>query len=187
MILHDIGISGEFIELNSATRFSHVAGWLANPALQHVNYYFRLKLLRNANRPIDELLDEYYTEFYGPAAGPMRRFFQMMEDTYMGEHLRNDGKMYKTCRKGKGCYQSDLPEDGAPAHLTPKDSWEIYCPPDRLAEFDRILQEAEKAAAGQQPYAERVELIRHAVYDFMKHNSERWFRTGLPEGHRDRK
>ncbi len=41
------------------------------------------QLLWNSNQNPRVLLDEYFTRFYGPAAGPMRRFFDRCEEIWM--------------------------------------------------------------------------------------------------------
>ncbi|MEA3402420.1 MAG: carbohydrate-binding family 9-like protein [Armatimonadota bacterium] len=142
--LHEIGIDGEFIEINTAKGFPPVEGWLVNPAMQHLNYYFRLKMFDRVDRPIEELLDEYYRLFYGPAEEPMRRFFTTIEETFMNEQY------YR------------------PGHLRAEESWTVYCPPERLRELRRMIHEAGQLAEGQSPYAERVQLIDEAILAFMK-------------------
>lgn len=45
-------------------------------AMDHINHYVMIKFLLDADRDIDELLEEYYVKFYGPAAPSMQRFFK---------------------------------------------------------------------------------------------------------------
>ncbi|MGC9319654.1 MAG: sugar-binding protein, partial [Armatimonadota bacterium] len=144
MKLHEIGIDGEFIEINTAKGFPPVEGWLVNPAMQHLNYYFRLKMFDRVDRPIEELLDEYYRLFYGPAEEPMRRFFTTIEETFMNErHYR-------------------------PGHLRAEESWTVYCPPEHMRQLRRLIHQAGQLAEGQPPYEQRVRLIDEAILDFMK-------------------
>jgi len=44
--------------------------------------YVLSELLWDIDQDIDALLDEYFTGLYGESAGPMKRFFQRMEDVY---------------------------------------------------------------------------------------------------------
>ncbi len=54
------------------------------------NMYFRGQLLWDPDADVDGLFDEFYPKFYGPAAGPMRRYwsaiYQAWEDTIVTEH-----------------------------------------------------------------------------------------------------
>lgn len=45
-------------------------------AMDHINHYVMIKCLLDANRDVDALLADYYVKFYGPAARPMRQFFE---------------------------------------------------------------------------------------------------------------
>lgn len=152
--LHQIGIEGEFIELNTAKGFPPVEWWLLNPAMQHINFYFTLKLLNSMEKPIENLLDEYYRLFYGPAEEPMRKFFTKIEDTYMDQNL--------------------LPDSGSPSGLNSEESWTVYCPPEKLKEFKKFIERAKGLAHDKHPYQERVELMDKAIYQFMKKSSDRY-------------
>jgi len=151
--LHELQIDGEFVEFNTARGFPPVEWWMVNPAMQHMNYYFTLKLLDTMERPVEELLDEYYRLFYGPAEKPMREFFTRIENTFMNE------KYFR------------------PGHLDAKQSWTVYCPPKKLEEFGKLIAEAKRRARGRHPYEERVQLMDEAIFQFMKTSSER-FHTG---------
>ena len=48
----------------------------------HLSTYVFYKYHWNPNLDIDKLLDEYYTLFYGPAAGPMRKYWQEVEQQF---------------------------------------------------------------------------------------------------------
>lgn len=49
-----------------------------------LNSYVTAKLLWNPDTDVEALLEDYYETFYGPAAGPMREFFQMVEAVWVG-------------------------------------------------------------------------------------------------------
>lgn len=53
-----------------------------NPAVNHLNIYVQSRLLWDAELDLDELLQEYYTLFYGPAAGVMREALEYAEQNY---------------------------------------------------------------------------------------------------------
>jgi len=42
-------------------------------------YYIPTRLLWNADADVDKLLQDFYTKFYGPAAAPMKRYYERLE------------------------------------------------------------------------------------------------------------
>ncbi len=56
------------------------SGSLANrPGFHHLNYYISSRFQWDADQDIDEVLEEYYHLFYGPAAGEMAAFIDFYE------------------------------------------------------------------------------------------------------------
>ncbi len=59
-------------------------------ATTFLNLYVRGQLLWNPDQNVQEMLDEFYPKFYGPAAGPMKRFwtdiYNAWENTLVSEH-----------------------------------------------------------------------------------------------------
>ncbi|MAE61510.1 MAG: hypothetical protein CMJ49_09165 [Planctomycetaceae bacterium] len=59
-------------------------------ATTFTNLFFRAQLLWNPDVDVDALLDEFYDKFYGPAAGPMRQYWNAIytawENTIVQEH-----------------------------------------------------------------------------------------------------
>jgi hypothetical protein len=51
--------------------------------MRHLNLYVTAKLYWNADLDIDELLNEYYKKFYGPASQEMEAFWTKAEDIWM--------------------------------------------------------------------------------------------------------
>ena len=137
--LRSLPIDGQFIELDSV-----------NPAIEHLNLYVAMKMLDLDDVDINKLLDEYYRGFYGPAAEPMQAFFAKVEDIVTSEKH----------------WQAVL--DKKREHLDAETSWQIMCPPKVLAEFGQLIDKAITAAGRKEPYAERVKLMRLAIYGHMK-------------------
>jgi len=82
------GISkGEFIEAESWGRGQESR--LHYPALQHLNLYVTAKCLWDAELDVDALLRDYYISFYGPAAGPMRAFWEKAEALHCAKPTAN--------------------------------------------------------------------------------------------------
>jgi hypothetical protein len=49
------------------------------PGINHLNTYVTARLYWDVNQDIDVLLDDYYRDFYGPAAGQMKAFTEYAE------------------------------------------------------------------------------------------------------------
>ena len=45
-------------------------------AMDHINHYVQIKFLLDADQDLDQMLNEYYDKFYGPAAATMKRFYE---------------------------------------------------------------------------------------------------------------
>ncbi len=54
-----------------------------------LNYYIAAKLLWDVNADVDEILDDFYHKFYGPAWRPMKSYYETLEDAvkYGNVHL----------------------------------------------------------------------------------------------------
>jgi len=55
-----------------------------NWANQGINFYVAAKLIDNPDADVDALLGEYFARFYGRAAEPMRRYFDLWENAMPG-------------------------------------------------------------------------------------------------------
>jgi hypothetical protein len=104
-----------------------------NWANQGLNFYVGAKLAWDPTQDVDALLDDYFERFYGPAAGPMRRYWMGWERA-----------MTATGQGAHGGYE-----------------WLRLFTPERLAEADALLAEAEGlAGANGGKIARRVALAR---------------------------
>jgi hypothetical protein len=76
------GVSrGEFIEAEST--IGGESKKIDLPGMSHINLYITAKLLWNPDQNVDDLLNEYYDKFYGPAAKPMKAFWMLAEEIWM--------------------------------------------------------------------------------------------------------
>lgn len=66
-------------------------GGLHFPGMSHLNPYVMSRLWWDTKQDVDALLSEYYTLFYGPAAGPMQAFIEHCEIHYA--KLGSDGDL----------------------------------------------------------------------------------------------
>ncbi|MFA6816373.1 MAG: DUF4838 domain-containing protein [Lentisphaeria bacterium] len=114
--------------------------YLKNLPLDHIRIYVTMKLLDDWDRNVDDILEEYYRLFYGPAAQPMKKFWGSLEQIYLS--ARNTDSKYTS---------ADY-------------DWMVLCPPAKVAELGKTMDDAQKLAPVGSVYAKRVQLIRDAVY-----------------------
>jgi hypothetical protein len=110
-----------------------------------------LKLLDDPSLEVDALLDEFFTRYYGTAAGPMKRLYHRIEDTF--------------------CNSVNYPEDvqknrNKQFHQTEEMAWKYLGTEARMAELGALMDEATRAATGE-TQKQRVALFRKAVWDHM--------------------
>ncbi|MAE63972.1 MAG: hypothetical protein CMJ18_06830 [Phycisphaeraceae bacterium] len=55
----------------------------ANPVMDFMNVYWRVKLYDDFNLDIEKALSEYYDRFFGPGASGMEKFYTALEDRWM--------------------------------------------------------------------------------------------------------
>lgn len=136
--LRSIGLKGNFNELSM---YGPVG--IPNFALDHLNFYAWARLMSqdvNEDMKTADLLEDYCKSFYGPAAAPMKKFFELAQERYTNPEFRK------------------LQVDQINV------DWEGVCPPSVLPQFRDYLNEADKLAP-EGNYATRVQLIREAVYN----------------------
>lgn len=68
-------------------------GGLHFPGMAHLNPWIISRLWWDVNQDVDALLDEYYKNFYGPAAAEMKAFIEFSEKHYA--QLASDGEIAK--------------------------------------------------------------------------------------------
>lgn len=104
-------------------------------------YYVAARLLRDPGTDVDALLEDFYEKFYAEAAGPMREYYETLEDAAQrsGLHL---------------------------ARQRPYAEVVALFTPELLAKLEGCVDRAEKAAAGAK-VKERVRLVR-ASLDYAK-------------------
>ncbi|MFW6156239.1 MAG: DUF4838 domain-containing protein, partial [Armatimonadota bacterium] len=127
-----------------ATDFDSLTGqWAA----QGTNLYLLHRLHTRADRPVDEVLDEYYSAF-GPAAEQVERYFDYWEAYTMSDTERFDRVQQEA---GVSRYRNTA----AFAHV-------LY-PQELFEPAEAILAEAAEAAAGDEVSAARVEYLRRGL------------------------
>ncbi len=97
--------------------------------------YILSRILWDVTTDVDALLDDFYPTFYGPAAAPMRRYNEVLENAY----------------ETTTAYAGSI--------------WSIHriLHPDVMQALHAALADAEAAVVGQDPYAQRVRITRHSL------------------------
>ena len=127
-----------------------VHGW-ADWIYDIQNLYAAGRLMWNPGADIDKELENYYTNFFGPAAAPVRQFHEEMELAWS--------------RKGF-----------LPGTWDYQRVWKELYPPAFVDRMMGLLKEAVKLAGNKEPYAYRTRKFL-AAYKFFEINS-RMFRGG---------
>ncbi len=127
----------EFCEIESdGTPGNNWADWHFDILCAYINY----RLLYDISADVDQILDEYFTVFHGPSAGPhIRKFYDLMEKR--------------------------LVESSRYSHLIPAGEWDwnicwnkVY-PPWFVDKTMALLEEAVRSAGSEEPYAARAKAV----------------------------
>ena len=109
------------------------------------NLYAAGKLMWDPGTDIDGILEEYYTKFFGPAAGVIRQFHEEMEQAWAKQG-------YLT---GKWDYQR---------------VWKELYPPEFVDRMMGLLQEAVRLTDKQEPYAYRTRKLLTGYQPFERNS-----------------
>jgi len=119
--------------------------------------YIVLKLLWNPGQDVDQLLDDFFAKFFGPASAPMRRFYARLEELW---------------KRTFTLYGGDRPQFAGRIDL-----WEKVYTTDELARLGQMLSEAAEKVKGQEAHAWRVDLIRKELLGRLEQNRAEFERT----------
>lgn len=125
----------------------------------YLNYYTFAKVTWNLDTDLDKLLDEHYKAMYGSGAAEMKRFFDELEDLWCKKIIGNiiDSPLGPIVK---------LPSDF--------DVWSKIYSPAKLAELDRYITRAAKAAAREPMPLKRLEFIRREMLGPIKEAAARF-------------
>jgi len=110
--------------------------------------YVMVKVWDDPGLDVDEVIDEFFRLYFGPASEPMQEFYLGLEAVacdvanYPEPYYRRDGIDWRRV------------------------AWERLGTAERMEEFSRCIVEAERLAVGS-PWRERVGLWRKAFWDWM--------------------
>lgn len=112
-----------------------------NPEINHLHYYLTGLLLWDSDQDVNALLEDYYTNFYGPAAPEMKKFWTRAEEIWTDLKITKRG-----------------PND--PVSTT------LYTPA-VLNELKGYLEAAQKKAAKSEIYTKRIAGIQNLFYPYV--------------------
>ena len=133
-----LGVTGVFFE------GSYVAQSQLSPIMDQLEGYVTWQLAWDGKRNAEKIINEFFTGYYGPAADPMKRFYEIVE------------KAYST--------SANWPKGAR--HMTESVAWDSLGTDVRMAQLAKEMQAARKVAV-REPYKARVALFDEAVWQPM--------------------
>lgn len=124
---------------------------------EQVDFYVTARLYDDPSLSVESLLEEFFTRSFGPAALPMRRFYETIESIF--------------CDSGN--YPPEIRAKEAQFHQTEKIAWEWLGTAERMATLGALIAEAESLAATAQD-RQRVALWKSGVWDYMQEGRARY-------------
>ena len=118
----------------------------------HLNYYVFGKVCWNNSTDVDKILNEYYLLMYGPAAEPMKKFFERIEYLWINKIIK---KVMST---------SEGPIVAPPSEY---EIWEKIYSPQEIASLTAMLDHAEKLAAKDADALKRIKYMRNDFLDLL--------------------
>lgn len=114
--------------------------------MDQLERYVLLKLADNPEMDADELCREFFARYYGKAAEPMRKFYELVEETFC------DAKNYPANTK----------------HQTPEIAWGRLGTENRMKQLAGFIQEAKNALADEpEVFRKRLGIFDKGVWQYM--------------------
>ncbi len=127
-----------------------------------LNYYIFSKVCWNNDVNIDDILNEYYTLMFGPAATTMKNIDRRAEDLW----LRQIGGRVV-----------DTPLGPIAAPPSEYELWENIYSAEEIKKFNALFDKAEKQTGKNKKALERVKFFRREVLDGILQARNKYFRT----------
>lgn len=130
---------------------------------EQVDTYVSFKLFDDPSLDVDELLDEFFTRYYGAAAEPMRRMYLTIEQAY----------------SNPANYSEEVRKSNRHFHQTEEMAWKYLGTARRMTELGELMRQAERAArTGVEK--QRVALFRQGVWQHMLEGRRCWLAKQKP-------
>jgi hypothetical protein len=143
------GVRGIFIEHSSEFDQTHL--------MDVPDLYVTLKLADDATLDGNRLIEGFFADFYGAAAEPMKRLYEAIEQTYSSPEY----------------YPPDIQTSAAHQHQTQELAWKWLGTPERMAEW-QALMDAAKAAARTGLEKQRVASFERGMWQYMLEGRRQW-------------
>ena len=140
-----------YLQTYNGTRPGGVAQ--ANPVLDFMNLYWRMKLYDDTTLDIDVALEKYYRSFFGPGAPAMKTFYTALEQRWLRLGGGHDSRSW----------------------------WNRLGTREFVGELQRALMQAREATAVKTVYRRRVDLIDEGILQHMVKGRARYETTALAE------
>lgn len=118
---------------------------------EQLDFYITMKLYDNPALDTDELIDEFFTSYFGKAARPMRDFYNKIESVY------SDSKNYPL----------DIQTKDAQFHQTEAIAWECLGTDEVMKELEGYIRKAQAEASNPAEKA-RVDSWVKGVWEYMQ-------------------
>ena len=127
----------------------------------YLTYHVFGKLAWNTDTDVEKLLDEHVKNFYGPAAKPMKEFFDTIE-----RHWREiAANVVETAEGPKTIYPSELV------------LWSKIYSPDEMKRLNGLFDQAEKLAAKDKFLLERIKFVRKEFMEPLTAEADKFARA----------
>jgi len=138
-IYHDAQVRGIFLEHSS----EFGATWL----MDQLEFYVTFKLADNPALDGDQLIEDFFTLYYGGAAASMKALYCGIEEAYSQPES----------------YPDEIRKSPAHNHQTEQLAWGSLGTEERMTEFAALMEQA-RAAAGTGVEKERVALFEKGIW-----------------------
>lgn len=152
-LYREAGIRGIFMEHSSEFGRSFL--------LDQLEMYVTWKLADNPNLDSKKLINGFFRNYYGSAAGPMQTMYEEMENTYSDPQN----------------YPPSVRDSPGGSHQSEELAWKYLGTPKRMARWEALMSKA-KTLAKTPAEKERLKLFEAGVWKPMQNAATRYRQTG---------
>lgn len=135
-----------------------ITGIFLNGQGQQLDFYVYCKMMDDPTQNIDDILNEFFSRYYGHAAEPMKKIYNMIEEIYMNPSNYPE-EIHVTAQKERFFDQNE------------EIAWKYLGTEERLQKLDNLMEEA-KLLAKDDIEKKRVALFEEGVLNYMKKGRE---------------